>query len=1010
MPPRSGVAAAGLLPPSVKSALKQLPDTVQQLLGVHAKRRTPLSDSGLARLTDSVNLVNNYLADGEMRGQAAAAILACEGATAALVQLIAHVVREEVPTGEGRDLEEGVTLASVAYTLVGNLLLAEGAALTPSDTSLAMVSALLRGQALQAIARKIAAAAQVLQSSAEADAAGPGPSGGQAAARKAAAELRRRVRIASRLCSELFFGQSLARFSYVHRTAEVMVGPAAIAPGQAHASANSCQPLGSTVQRALHESCFMEHAGRLMLSLALPSGERPTGRLCDAMAKLLQVWSVTLHVMTGLVVLVDARVPSVIGPIARLATLEMGILALSLMDAQTTHGSAQGLLGGNVRQGALPLAESNPSYPCVEREVPFAILNALSTEVDCAKADRVIPRLGTAHILLRMLILADASLRVASDAVVHVNAEGAVVASTCTPGGKRHPFRALIEPEHAVIVAKVALDCMIRMLPVGPWPAGPWQPLNMHRCAFADAAWFAALSMVEHAVPLMDDAKLAAFSRTLAGMLQAAALNVAPVAPLEGPGGRAHMLYKLSPEPPLSVGIALEVGVLPALERLLRLACTNTSPAHTSLAALLLGEYLFLPRVLAFMVYAPPEQSQSFLATLVKLLRWSGLDHRPALRPLVAALQSSILCLVGGAVHLYYTAAKALTHPDDTPITPFTSFLENLLWLVPGLIMPELSRLARPPELRVGLKPSVTERPEDPHLLEDICRYGILAWVRVLATTYRDAAAGIGAGSGAGSGRGRGSQDGAPATHSSAGSSPGQGAAGAAAAGEPEEDPVNGLRAHLVQELAVVPLLDAALGLVWAQGHEEPLPRPWLALLSPLAEACCAVAAALPEEVRAACTADRGPQGRPGEAAEAGAGPGPARSSWRPEVLRLLARRLEVPELASTGLSPEVAALAAALEAGGELAGAGSIGGSAQAAMAAAEVPAALAWSRSHWVWACANTACVNVTGDRELGLKVQQCGRCGRVSYCCRECQLAHWRAGHKEACTRVEPSGAGA
>jgi hypothetical protein len=35
-----------------------------------------------------------------------------------------------------------------------------------------------------------------------------------------------------------------------------------------------------------------------------------------------------------------------------------------------------------------------------------------------------------------------------------------------------------------------------------------------------------------------------------------------------------------------------------------------------------------------------------------------------------------------------------------------------------------------------------------------------------------------------------------------------------------------------------------------------------------------------------------------------------------------------------------------------------------------------------------------------ELFPKLQQCSRCKAVAYCSRDCQVAHWRAGHKEAC----------
>jgi hypothetical protein len=41
-----------------------------------------------------------------------------------------------------------------------------------------------------------------------------------------------------------------------------------------------------------------------------------------------------------------------------------------------------------------------------------------------------------------------------------------------------------------------------------------------------------------------------------------------------------------------------------------------------------------------------------------------------------------------------------------------------------------------------------------------------------------------------------------------------------------------------------------------------------------------------------------------------------------------------------------------------------------------------------------------------ELFPKLKQCSRCKAVAYCSRDCQVAHWKAGHKEAC-QVQPAG---
>ncbi len=51
----------------------------------------------------------------------------------------------------------------------------------------------------------------------------------------------------------------------------------------------------------------------------------------------------------------------------------------------------------------------------------------------------------------------------------------------------------------------------------------------------------------------------------------------------------------------------------------------------------------------------------------------------------------------------------------------------------------------------------------------------------------------------------------------------------------------------------------------------------------------------------------------------------------------------------------------------------------------------------------CANGACVRVEGRSEVGVRLQACGRCRSVGYCCAECQRADWAAGHKTACGRA-------
>ncbi len=44
----------------------------------------------------------------------------------------------------------------------------------------------------------------------------------------------------------------------------------------------------------------------------------------------------------------------------------------------------------------------------------------------------------------------------------------------------------------------------------------------------------------------------------------------------------------------------------------------------------------------------------------------------------------------------------------------------------------------------------------------------------------------------------------------------------------------------------------------------------------------------------------------------------------------------------------------------------------------------------------CANEGCQSFSGERDAALGLRRCGRC-EARYCCRECQTADWRAGHR-------------
>jgi hypothetical protein len=77
-----------------------------------------------------------------------------------------------------------------------------------------------------------------------------------------------------------------------------------------------------------------------------------------------------------------------------------------------------------------------------------------------------------------------------------------------------------------------------------------------------------------------------------------------------------------------------------------------------------------------------------------------------------------------------------------------------------------------------------------------------------------------------------------------------------------------------------------------------------------------------------------------------------------------------------------------------------------RAAQAAAEGPesrlrlAARVWdARALGALPCANPGCLRVSGCRERDERNKRCSGCKSVRYCCRECQVAAWKA-HRKVC----------
>ncbi|PNH08251.1 hypothetical protein TSOC_005250 [Tetrabaena socialis] len=199
-------------------------------------------------------------------------------------------------------------------------------------------------------------------------------------------------------------------------------------------------------------------------------------------------------------------------------------------------------------------------------------------------------------------------------------------------------------------------------------------------------------------------------------------------------------------------------------------------------------------------------------------------------------------------------------------------------------------------------------------------------------------------------------------------------------------DDAGGWQLLLLEEVRVVPLLGRALRLA-----QLPLPGFFPLARTALAQSCCAVAAAFPDEVLREARS----------------------SAWPPELLRAL-----LPELWARGrgaLVDGTEALAVMLEKGwAGLRGTSGSGGSIEALesilTAVAKLDAAscklaealvLPAEARVLLRTCSNRGCTSLAGDSEADARMRWCRFCNSTCYCCGECQLSHWReGGHKEAC----------
>ncbi|KAG2491769.1 hypothetical protein HYH03_009930 [Edaphochlamys debaryana] len=531
---------------------------------------------------------------------------------------------------------------------------------------------------------------------------------------------------------------------------------------------------------------------------------------------------------------------------------------------------------------------------------------------------------------------------------------------------------------HGVLIL---LGCLLDYLRACPLPRqGPWP-------GFAEETWrlvAAALSSRAALLVLLptpeDRAAVGSFGRHLRDLL-AACVEEAWVRDEEGSD------WHLAPTPPSSLSPALAGGALPLLERLLRRAGEDPAGPEASI----LHHASYQEALLPLLAHGKPLQAGALVATVTKLLRRT--EPRELLRrtePLAMmgeGVGAMGLCMAYPVLTRVVDCGEAALPDTASPspgaphaASPAAGRLALVLSLALPEWLPELSRLVR-----------------------QAAAMDEAAWAEEQAWARRTAAASGGGGSSRGGG-GRAEVAEAPAVppvpagdlgtllkwmvavlyHLAQAMVLADGSVPSACSDMGEDD--SWWWGQILEASDVFALVGAALRLL---DRRRPCPQARYLLYHLVSYMAIRLFALWPEcAYEALCAHD------------------PPSACWRPEAVRALGavmrglgarpRTLEGLEVMAECLEAWAAGEEAE-ELPEDLPQAGTTW------WAPLLVPPAEARRRLGLPPACSSPACASLAGDSEAGLRRQQCGRCGRASYCCRECQVAHWKAGHKEACGKA-------
>ncbi|GLC37264.1 hypothetical protein PLESTB_001142300 [Pleodorina starrii] len=747
------------------------------------------------------------------------------------------------------------------------------------------------------------------------------------------------------------------------------------------------------------------------------------------------------------------------GQCANFTVLVHGLVALVIADEGPAYGMPADLLARLTLWWAKDVAhEPSPQLMYVGRLHPPAVL-AYTSAVSYSREASQLSRRAARCLALRWVRLAVTTAKydaAAAASELQLGAAGSSSSSSAAPASafaSASASTSAAQPRHVALLldqastAEVAvwgLSCALDNLPATRQQSeeGRGAAASGSAAYVAEAAewWRLALEAAQHAMTEADKVKL----QQMGGLL---------VAPLTGAGPSSS---PAAPSPEVQAALAGEL--LPGLEALLRRAgreasqspspqreiaqglierLLSTDPSQSSA-----GAQLGLGPLLA---HGEPRQAAALLATLTKLLRRVPCESDDVFSRCVVDLATSCLGTLlgllgdwveGGCVAAGGDQQQQQQHPLE--LRPQLSAATAQLGLMVSYAACEWLPLLS------GMLGASWRRHVRSDTVGLTCvQFLLLEWLLLLlpgvcmdecaaSSGPGGSAVGGGADGGGDSGGGGGASERSnPEGGELPGSDPGSCHTSSSAFGGGTGGLARGWRHFLMEELGTVELLGRMLRRV-----ERPVDaaKADTELLASMVNACCLLTAACPEEVLLQSTASGG-----GGAAAAAAGGGQPRGGpWsrkallslhselmrrgqvcRPGVADLLKLLEEVEEARCRGSGAAATGGEGSDDAEGCLGGRSRLDIMGHPALGRLRRAALNGGSNDYQLLralttpedarrrvlllplpACANPACTRLEGDSEAAVALRACGGCGAVSYCCRECQTAHWRAGHKVAC----------